>query len=96
MKADKKANIKPSKKFRILLVVLTGALLFVIALIISAFQMLKLAQEYGILYVPEEQIEMDGWNDIDKETMDMINSNNQPMSAIESIQMENFMGGNLR
>ena len=94
MKADKKANRKPSKKFRILLVVLTGALLFVIALIISAFQMLKLAQDYGILYVPEEQIEMDGWNDIDKETMDMINSNNQPMSAIESIQMENFMEGN--
>lgn len=94
MKADKKANRKPSKKFRLLLVILTGALLFVIALIISAFQMLKLAQEYGILYVPEEQIEMDGWNDIDKETMDMINSKNQPMSAIESIQMENFMEGN--
>ena len=94
MKADKKANRKPSKKFRILLVVLTGALLFVIALIITAFQMLKLAQDYGILYVPEEQIEMDGWNDIDKETMDMINSKNQPMSAIESIQMENFMEGN--
>ncbi len=94
MKADKKANRKPSKKFRILLVVLTGALLFVIALIISAFQMLKLAQDYGILYVPEEQIEMDGWNDIDKETMDMINSKNQPLSAIESIQMENFMEGN--
>ena len=54
--------------------------------------MLKLAQEYGIIDVAEEQIEMDGWNDIDKETMDMINSNNQPMSAIESIQMENFMG----
>ena len=94
MKADKKANRKPSKKFRILLVVLTGALLFVIALIITAFQMLKLAQDYGILYVPEEQIEMDGWNDIDKETMDMINSKNQPLSAIESIQMENFMEGN--
>lgn len=94
MKADKKANRKPSKKFRILLVVLTGALLFVIALIISAFQMLKLAQDYGILYVPEEQIEMDGWNDIDKETMDMINSKNQPLSAIESIQMEYFMEGN--
>ena len=94
MTADKKMRRKPSKKFRILLVVLTGALLFVIALIISAFQMLKLAQDYGILYVPEEQIEMDGWNDIDKDTMDMINSQNQPMSAIESIQMENFMEGN--
>ena len=94
MTADKKMRRKPSNKFRILLVILAGALLFIIALLISAFQMLKLAQDYGILYVPEEQIEMDGWNDIDKDTMDMINSQNQPMSAIESIQMENFMEGN--
>ena len=91
MKTDKKVNMKPSKKFRMLLIILIGALFFVIALIISAFQVLKLAQEYGIIDVAEEQIEMDGWNDIDKETMDMINSKNQPMSAIESIQMENFM-----
>ena len=88
MKTDKKVNMKPSKKFRMLLIILIGALFFVIALIISAFQVLKLAQEYGIIDVAEEQIEMDGWNDIDKETMDMINSNNQPMSAIESIQIE--------
>ena len=92
MKTDKKVNMKPSKKFRMLLIILIGTLFFVIALIISPFQVLKLAQEYGIIDVAEEQIEMDGWNDIDKETMDMINSNNQPMSAIESIQMENFMG----
>ena len=94
MKADKKANRKPSKKFRMLLIILIGALFFVIALIISAFQVLKLAQDYGIIYVPEESIVTEGWNDIDKETMDMINSKNQPMSAIESIQMENFMEGN--
>ena len=37
MKTGKKVNMKPSKKFRMLLIILIGALFFVIALIISAF-----------------------------------------------------------
>jgi hypothetical protein len=89
-----KIKINPGKQFKTLLVILAAIALFIAVLLISAFRMLKWAQDNGIIEAPGETIAMDGWNDIDKDTMEMININSQPMSAIESIQLANFQEGN--
>ena len=88
MKADK----KPVNKFKLLLVMLTAAALFIIVLLISAFGMLKLAQDYGLISVPGGNISLDTISEIDVGTMDMITADYQEVSAIESIQMEYYMG----
>ena len=88
MKADK----KPVNKFKLLLVMLTAAALFIIVLLISAFGMLKLAQDYGLISVPGGNISLDTISEIDVGTMDMITVDYQEVSAIESIQMEYYMG----
>ena len=88
MKADK----KPINKFKLLLVMLTAAALFIIVLLISAFGMLKLAQDYGLISVPGGNISLDTISEIDVGTVDMITADYQEVSAIESIQMEYYMG----
>ena len=88
MKADK----KPVNKFKLLLVMLTAAALFIIVLLISAFGMLKLAQDYGLISVPGGNISLDTISEIDVGTVDMITADYQEVSAIESIQMEYYMG----
>ena len=88
MKADK----KPVNKFKLLLVMLTAAALFIIVLLISAFGMLKLAQDYGLISVPGGNISLDTISEIDVGTMEMVTADYQEGSAIESIQMEYYMG----
>lgn len=87
-----RANKKPVNKFKMLLVILTALALLIAVLLVSAFGMLKLAQEYGVIDVPGGQISLDNLQEIDIGTMEMIGGDYQEMSAIESIQMENFMG----
>ena len=88
MKADK----KPVNKFKLLLVMLTAAALFIIVLLISAFGMLKLAQDYGLISVPGGNISLDTLSEIDVGTVEMVTADYQEVSAIESIQMEYYMG----
>ena len=87
-----KANKKPVNKFKLLLVMLTAAALFIIVLLISAFGMLKLAQDYGLISVPGGNISLDTLSEIDVGTVEMVTADYQEVSAIESIQMEYYMG----
>ena len=87
-----KANDNPRNKFKMLLVILTAVGLFIGVLLMAAFGALKLAQDYGIIDVSVDDISMDDWYDIDEEQMEADNAGSyQPVSAIESITMENFM-----
>ena len=87
-----KAEKNPGKKFKMLLVILAAILLFIVVLLASAFKMLQWAQEYGLIDAPAEAVSINGLNDIDMGAMEMFSGGDyQPVSAIESIQMEYFM-----
>ena len=89
-----KANKKPISKFKLLLVILAGIMVFIVVLFVAAFGMLQMAQEYGLIEVPGGTISLENLSEIDQGTMEMISYDYQPMSAIESITMEYFMEDN--
>lgn len=83
-----KANKKPISKFKLLLVILAGIMVFIVVLFVAAFGMLQMAQEYGLIEVPGGTITLENLSEIDQGTMEMVSYDYQPMSAIESITME--------
>lgn len=89
-----KANKKPISKFKLLLVILAGIMVFIVVLFVAAFGMLQMAQEYGLIEVPGGTITLENLSEIDQGTMEMVSYDYQPMSAIESITMEYFMEEN--
>ena len=89
-----KANKKPISKFKLLLVILAGIMVFIVVLFVAAFGMLQMAQEYGLIEVPGGTITLENLSEIDQGTMEMVSYDYQPMSAIESITMEYFMEDN--
>ena len=89
-----KANKKPISKFKLLLVILAGIMVFIVVLFVAAFGMLQMAQEYGLIEVPGGTITLENLSEIDQGTMEMVSYDYQPMSAIESITMKYFMEDN--
>ena len=89
-----KANKKPISKFKLLLVILAGIMVFIAVLFVAAFGMLQMAQEYGLIEVPGGTITLENLSEIDQGTMEMVSYDYQPMSAIESITMEYYMEDN--
>ena len=89
-----KANKKPISKFKLLLVILAGIMVFIVVLFVAAFGMLQMAQEYGLIEVPGGTITLENLSEIDQGTMEMVSYDYQPMSAIESITMEYYMEDN--
>lgn len=89
-----KANKKPRNKFKMLLVILAIIMVFIAVLFVAAFGMLQMAQEYGLIEVPGGTISLENLSGIDQGTIEMISYDYQPMSAVESITMENFMEDN--
>ena len=86
-----RANKKPVNKFKMLLAILTAIAILIVVLLLSAFGMLKLAAEYGVVNVPGGQISLDNLSEIDIGQVEFAGGEYYEMSAIESIQMENFM-----
>ena len=86
-----RANKKPVNKFKMLLAILTAIAILIVVLLVSAFGMLKWAAEYGIVNVPGGQISLDNLSEIDIGQVEFAGGEYYEMSAIESIQMENFM-----
>ena len=86
-----RANKKPVNKFKMLLAILTAIAVLIVGLLLSAFGMLKLAAEYGVVNVPGGQISLDNLSEIDIGQVEFAGGEYYEMSAIESIQMENFM-----
>ncbi|MBR4915377.1 MAG: hypothetical protein IKZ42_08875 [Clostridiales bacterium] len=89
-----KANKKPISKFKLLLVILAGIMVFIVVLFVAAFGMLQMAQEYGLIEVPGGTITLENLSEIDQGTMEMVSYDYQSMSAIESITMKYFMEDN--
>lgn len=90
-----RANKKPISKFKLLLVILAGIMVLIAVLFVAAFGMLQMAQEYGLIEVPGGgTITLENLSEIDQGTVEMVSYDYQPMSAIESITMENFMEEN--
>ena len=89
-----KANKKPISKFKLLLVILAGIMVFIAVLFVAAFGMLQMAQEYGLIEVPGGTITLENLSEIDQGTMEMVSYDYQPMSAIETITMEYYMEDN--
>ena len=89
-----RVNKKPISKFKLLLVILAGIMVLIAVLFVAAFGMLQMAQEYGLIEVPGRTITLENLSEIDQGTVEMVSYDYQPMSAIESITMENFMEEN--
>ena len=89
-----KANKKPISKFKLLLVILAGIMVFIVVLFVAVFGMLQMAQEYGLIEVPGGTITLENLSEIDQGTMEMVSYDYQSMSAIESITMKYFMEDN--
>ena len=87
-----KKNNNPRNQFKMLLAILTAIALLLCVLFLAAFGMLQWAQEYGLVGTPGEKITLENLSDIDIGTIEIGGVEYQEMSAIESIQMENYMG----
>ena len=87
-----KKNNNPRNKFKMLLAILTAIALLLCVLFLAAFGMLQWAQEYGLVGTPGEKITLENLSDIDIGAIEIGGVEYQEMSAIESIQMENYMG----
>ena len=90
-----KANDKPRNKFKMLLVILTIFALGLGVFFMAAFGALQLAQDYGIIDVSFDDFSLEDWYEADAVAAEAGDSDSvsvyQPVSAIESITMENFM-----
>ena len=92
-----KANDNPRNKFKMLLVILTIIALSLGVLFMAAFGALQLAQDYGIIDVSFDDFSLEDWYETDAVAAEAGDGDSdsvsvyQPVSAIESITMENFM-----